>query len=455
MIEPRYRWRYPDRTPLDASFLAVVVEHGGSARLARVLCGRGFGVADLAGFFGTPSEGLHDPALLPDAEVLVARIARARAGGERVQVFGDFDADGLTGLAIIVRTLRRLGLDVEPHVPSRIDDGHGLSLRAVEAARAAGRTLILTVDTGSSSGAEIAAAAELGIDVIVTDHHRVPPVPPVAVALVNPQRIDATYPDRRLAGSGVALKVAALLLERLAGVPVAESTADLADLAAIGSVADVTPVVGENRSIARLGLERIRCSPRPGLAALLAGAGVAPGDVSLETISFVLAPRLNAAGRMGEAGDAAALLLTDDPAEATELAERLERANLSRRDVTRTAVDEARAVLAEGGDPGAPAIVVRGAWPVGIIGLVAAQAGRGACPTRRRGHGRRGRAARLVSGTCGTRPGRRAPVVLRPAGAPRRTSRGGRLRDAAGPVGRVRAPVLRRDRGRPLRPARA
>ena len=144
---------------------------------------------------------------------------------------------------------------------------------------------------------------------IVTDHHRVPEVPPAALALVNPQRPDATYPDRRLAGSGVALKVASLLLEQLAGIPAAATIADLADLAAIGTVADVAPILGENRSIARIGLERLRTAPRPGIAALLASARVDPASVTLETIAFVIAPRLNAAGRMGEAADAAALLL--------------------------------------------------------------------------------------------------------------------------------------------------
>ncbi len=371
MIEPRFYWRYPDPAPPDPAYLAAVAALGGSGRIARVLARRGIAVEDLAGFFGPAESGLHDPGLLPDADLVVARVARARAAGERVQVFGDFDADGLTGLAILVRALRGLGLDVAAHVPSRLDDGHGLSLRAVEAAHAEGRSLIITVDTGSSSGAEIAAARAGGIDVIVTDHHRVPPEAPPAIALVNPHRADATYPDRRLAGSGVALKVAALLHARLAGADPVQVAAELADLATIGTVADVAPIVGENRSIARLGLRRIATRPRAGIAALLARAGVTPDAASLETVAFSIAPRLNAAGRVGEAGDAAALLLCDDAEEAVALATRLEAANDTRRDVTRVALAEARDALASDDGRAGPAILVRGAWPVGVLGLIA------------------------------------------------------------------------------------
>jgi single-stranded-DNA-specific exonuclease len=372
MLTPRYRWRYPDRTRLDAAFLAAVEAHGGSSLAATVLARRGVVAADVDAYFGPPALGLHDAALLPDAAVVVARVARAIEGGERVLVVGDFDADGLTGLTILVTALRRLGLEVATHVPSRVDEGHGLSLQAVAAAREGGCSLLFTVDTGSSSVAEVAAAGEAGIDVIITDHHRVPDVAPAALALVNPHRPDAAYPDRRLAGSGVALKVAALLLEQLAGVPAAITVAEMADLAAIGTVADVAPILGENRSIARLGLERLRAAPRPGIAALLASARVGPASVTLETIAFVIAPRLNAAGRVGEAADAVALLLAETDEEAAVAAAALESANVLRRDITKTAVAEARALLADE-DLALAAVLVRGPWPAGIVGLVAAR----------------------------------------------------------------------------------
>ena len=309
-------------------------------------------------------------------------------------VFGDFDADGLTGLAQLVLAFRRLGLDVVPYVPSRLDEGHGLSMAAVAAATEAGATLIVTVDTGSTSVAEVAAAAERGIDVLITDHHHLPDVLPAAVALVNPHRSDSVYPDPGLSGSGVAFTVARLLLGELLA---AEADAlDLADLATIGTVSDVVPILGENRAIARLGLERMRTAPRPGIAALLARAGVAPAAVDLETVGFVLAPRLNAAGRVGEALDAARLLLAETPDEAAALAGILETANLTRRDLMRTAIIEARTAfglpdpaqapgqqalldpaaplapgIVVGGGPDSPALIVHGPWPVGIVGLVA------------------------------------------------------------------------------------
>ena len=370
MVEPRFRWHFPAAAgPLEVVPIAVS-ELGISARLAALLAARGVVTRDeQVAWFGDPLAGLHDPARLPDADRLLARLRTARDRDERVMVFGDFDADGLTGLAIMTLALRRFGLVVDPYVPSRLDEGHGLSLAAVEAAVASGAGLIITVDCGTSSIAEVAAANARGIDVIVTDHHRVAAVLPDAIAVVNPHRPDAAYPDRRLTGSGVAFKIAQLLLADEPGGPAA--ALDLADLATIGSVADVAPIVGENRAIARLGLDRLRNATRPGIAALLERARIAPAAVDLETIAFAIAPRLNAAGRVGEAVEAAHLLLADDAATAATHADALEAANLTRRDLMKVAVAEARAAVAE--DGGAAATVVRGPWSVGIVGLVAAR----------------------------------------------------------------------------------
>jgi len=325
--------------------------------------------ADLDAWFAEPKLGLHDPRLLPDADKLLARLTIARSRGERVLVFGDFDADGLDGLAILVLALRVFGIEAEPYVPSRLEEGHGLSIAAIDRAGERGIGLIVTVDCGTSSGREIAVAAERGIDVIVTDHHRVPPTPPGAIALVNPQRADSFYPDKRLSGSGIAFKVAQLLLADVPGGPA--MALGYADLATIGTVADVSPIVGENRAIARLGLAIIRSDPRPGIAALLDRAHVAPGEADLETVAFVLAPRINAAGRVGEALEAARLLLADDAAEAAIHAGALEAANETRRDVMATAVAQGRSMVEAMGDR--PATIVKGPWPVGIVGLVAAR----------------------------------------------------------------------------------
>ena len=370
VLEPRFRWSFPESRPIDPELLTAALDRGLAERMTGLLARRGVTApAELAAWFADPLDALHDPRRLPDAGVLLDRLMVARAGGERVMVFGDFDADGLDGLAILVIAFRRFGLTVEPYVPSRLEEGHGLSLAAIKAAAAAGVTVIVTVDCGTSSGPEIAVAQARGIDVIVTDHHRVPAELPPALALVNPHRPDSTYPDTRLAGSGIAFKVAQLVLAAEPGGP--EAALELADLATIGTVADVAPIVGENRAIARLGLERLRTSTRPGIAALLERAKIAPAAVDLETISFALAPRLNAAGRVGEALEAARLLLAEDAEEAAAHADALEASNQTRRDLTVTAVAEARALVAA--NPDRPASIVRGPWPVGIVGLVAAR----------------------------------------------------------------------------------
>jgi single-stranded-DNA-specific exonuclease len=366
VLVPRFRWAFPEPFTVDPGLTDAGEARSLSSRSLELFARRGVtDAAELRAWFAEPLDGLHDPRLLPDADRVVARLEQARTAGERVMVFGDFDADGLDGLAILVIALRRFGLTVEPYVPSRLEEGHGLSIAAIDVAQRTGAMVIVTVDCGTSSAAEIAVAGSRGIDVIVTDHHRVPPALPPAHAVVNPQRADSRYPDPRLAGSGVAFKVAQLLL---GGVGAA---LDLTDLATIGTVADLAPIVGENRAIARLGLERLRHEPRPGIAALLERARVAPAAVDLETIAFALAPRLNAAGRVGEALEAARLLLAEDATTASAHADALEAANVTRRDLMASAVAEARDLVAN--DPDAAATIIHGPWPVGIVGLVASR----------------------------------------------------------------------------------
>ncbi len=367
-LTPHYHWLVPEAYPVSEATVVDAKRRGLSARAVRVLSRRGpVDPAEFASRFDAPETGLHDPALLPDADALRARLGAARRAGESVLVLGDFDADGLTGLAILTETLRRLGVTAEPYVPDRSHEGHGLSMAAVERARAAGHSLIITADTGSGSVAEVAAAAAAGIDVIVTDHHVLGAERPAAVALVNPQRPDSAYPDRRLSGAGVAFKVAQLLLADEPGG--AAAALDMTDLAAIGSIADVVPMAGENRSIVRLGLARLGSAPRPGLAALMAVARIDPEVVSREDISFGLAPRINAMGRIGDPRVAAQLLLSQDTAESERLAAQLEQANLQRRTSTTTAMREAQEAL--GARPDQDFIVLAGDWPVGIIGLIA------------------------------------------------------------------------------------
>ena len=374
MIEPRFAWRFPAALTIEESTRSAGQRHGLDERVIGLLAARGLReAADFDAFFASPLDALHDPVLLPDAGAFRDRIARARREGERVLVFGDFDADGLTGLAILSIVLGRLGIETIPYVPSRLEEGHGLSLAAIAAAGTAGATVIITVDCGSTSGVEIAAAGAAGVDVLVTDHHRLPPELPPAVAVVNPKRSDSHYPDNLLAGSGVAFKLGQLLLADEPGGP--EAALELADLATIGSFADMVPILGETRAIVRLGLDRLRAGARPGVAALLASAGAPLDRIDAEILGFAVAPRINAAGRMGEAMVAAKLLLATDPEEAAALAAELESANLARRDLTKQAMTEARAAVEAGAADGAVAArgatIVRGPWPVGIVGLVA------------------------------------------------------------------------------------
>jgi single-stranded-DNA-specific exonuclease len=382
-LHPRHDWLIPAPFELGPEVTALAAERGIGRHLLKALSRRSALTSDeLRSYVDPPRTALHDSMLLPDAERFRDRIRRAAAAGERALVFGDFDADGLTGLAILTLCLRRLGIDTVPYVPNRMDEGHGLSLPAVERAREEGRTLIVTVDCGTTSVDEIAAAVALGIDVLVTDHHVVPDVLPPAHAIVNPHRPGSVYPDPRLSGAGVAFKLGiALMADEPDGI---EWALGLADLAAVGSVADMVPIAGENRAILRLGVARLATNPRPGLAALLRAAGVDQRRVDAETIGFVIAPRINAVGRLGEAGAAARLLLTEDPAEADLLAQELQQANVTRRELLTSALAEARAAVemeltgareadAAGSADRMPAAitVVAGPWPVGIVGLVA------------------------------------------------------------------------------------
>jgi single-stranded-DNA-specific exonuclease len=367
-LTPLYHWVLPTAHAVDAATIEGARRRGLSARALRVLSRRGpVDVARLSSLFDAPEAGLHDPELLPDARRVQELVERARSAGSSVLVLGDFDADGLTGLAVLTEALRWLGVRSEPYVPDRTAEGHGLSMAAVERARAAGHGLIVTADTGSTSVAEVDAARSAGIEVVITDHHVLGPTRPAAGALVNPQRGDSRYPDRGLSGAGVAFKVAQLLMG--ADPAGARTALRLADLAAIGSVADVVPLTGETRAIVRLGLRQLEEDPRSGLAALLRSAGIERVGLSVDDISFGLAPRINAMGRVGDPSVAAALLLAQDEATAERLAAELEAANRQRRDLTATALAEARDVLAQ--QPDEPFIVIVGDWPVGVIGLVA------------------------------------------------------------------------------------
>jgi single-stranded-DNA-specific exonuclease len=322
---------------------------------------------------------LHAPELLPDAAGLIARLRAAGEAGEPVLVVGDFDADGLTGAAIMIRALRAIGAIAEGYIPNRESDGHGIPEGALAAAQEDGVELILAVDCGTADRARVAEALDLGILVGIIDHHAVPSDPAKAAWLVNPNRPDATYPFPNLAGSGLAFKIAQGILadheERRALL------GELSVLAMIGGVADMVPIADEFRVIVRSALKVLNGAGRTpaGVQALLASAG-AEGPHRVEVVGFTLAPRINSAGRIGDARPALDLLTTDDPDEAAELSAQLEALNLERRDISRDALDAARAALGADGlttrdDARAriePALIaVSGDWSPGVLGLVA------------------------------------------------------------------------------------
>lgn len=371
---PAPRWVAPD--PLDADAVARLRrELRLPEPLCRLLAARGFAEPDAAKAFLRAHPGqIHPPSLLAGMGDAVARLIRAVERGETVLVHGDYDVDGICATALYVRALGMMGVCAVPFVPHRLSDGYDLSEAGLAAARAAGATLILTADCGVGAHDAVDAARGSGIDVVVTDHHTPGPTLPGAVAVVNANRGDCAYPYKGLAGVGVAYKVCCALAAEL-GFPEKRLHA-LLDLVAIATVADLAPLTGENRVLVRWGLRVLACTPNPGLRALLAATGLAEhGELSAGQVGYVLAPRLNAVGRMGAAGRGVRLLLTDDPAEAERLAGVMEEENRVRRAVDQRTLGEALEMLEADYDPESDCAVVlaREGWHPGVIGIVASR----------------------------------------------------------------------------------
>src|SRR5690348_16005280 len=278
-------------------------------------------------FLAAKLDDLLDPLALIDMERALERIQRAFAAGEHITVFGDFDADGVTSAALLTRALRALKQKNAPldfFIPHRISDTRGISKDAIDKIKARGATLIITTDCGSSDIEEVAYAGQLGIDTIITDHHQPPLQLPQAYAIVNPWRTDSAYAERYLCGVGVAFKLAQALYH---GFNREEDAQALLDLVAIGTIGDVAQLLGENHTLVRLGLQQLNHTNNPGLQALIKIAKVQPGKLRERDISYVLGPRINAAGRMEHASTAFHLLTTDDPEEARGFARQLENLN--------------------------------------------------------------------------------------------------------------------------------
>jgi single-stranded-DNA-specific exonuclease len=375
------RRRLWEDVPCDAASVArMAADLGVPPVIAQLLCQRGFADADAARRFLTPDlTQLHDPFQLAGMRAAVDRLLAAIAGGERIAIHGDYDVDGVTATVILRRAIEIAGGDVIHFVPHRLEHGYGLQPETIERLHAAGARVIVSVDCGIRAAEAAARAADLGVDLIITDHHEPGETLPPALAVINPKRSDCGYPDKRLAGAGVALKVVQALLA--AAGRGSEILPAFVKIAAIGTMADIVPLVGENRVIAHCGLRALSAGPHSvGLEALLAESGLLGRELDSMHIGFVLAPRLNAAGRMHSPDLAADLLLLrgrDETArrQARDLARQLSEQNARRQDAEAAILAEARKVIDHDPDVGGQnVLVVAGeGWHRGVIGVVASK----------------------------------------------------------------------------------
>ena len=354
-------WTYP---PAPSGFARRV---GLPPVVAQALYNRGITDPEEAvAFLAGEPEPFHDPNLLPQMPPAVERLTQAIESCETIGVFGDFDADGVTATAILAQGLGALDAKVTPYIPHRVLEGHGLNVEAVQTLKDSGVSVIVTVDCGVSSRREVAFASDLGMDVIVTDHHTPPPTLPKALAIIDPKIDGSTYPFRELTGAGLAFKLMQGLYSHLGK----DWSEELLALAAIGTVADLGPLRGENRAIVKAGLLQLRRSRSPGLNAIYRTAGLSPKAIDSEAIAFMIAPRLNAAGRLQHAISSYRLLTCNDANEANALAETVEGFNRERQRNTEAACRKALEMV----KPEEPIILLADEdFAPGISGLVASR----------------------------------------------------------------------------------
>ncbi|MCR4374867.1 MAG: single-stranded-DNA-specific exonuclease RecJ [Acidobacteria bacterium] len=376
-----------DDVPSDAagvSHLAAAL--GVPEVVARLLHQRGFTDPDAAQRFLDPRlSHLHDPFLLTDMRPAVDRLRAAIAARERVVIHGDYDADGITSTAMLYRALEMQGADVGHFVPDRMRDGYGLQPDTVEQLAAQGARLIVSVDCGIRASEAARRARSLGVDLIITDHHEPEAELPQAVAVINPKRPDCAYPEKYLAGAGVALKLVQALLQESEANP--EVLSSFIKMAAIGTLADVVPLVGENRVIAKFGLQGLSRGPHgTGLEALLEESGLVGKQLDSFHVGFVLAPRLNAAGRMSHAGRAVDLLLArgrdaQSRTAARALAKELTEENARRQDSEAGMLIEAKRMVEKDPEIGGPNLIIVASegWHRGVVGIVASKLVDGFC----------------------------------------------------------------------------
>jgi single-stranded-DNA-specific exonuclease len=334
------------RVKATAPSLSYIISRqlGISTLLAQLLINRGiYTVEQARDYLESGLAGMHSPGLLCDLPKAVERIKEAIRCEERIMIYGDYDADGITATALLVRTFHYLGVNVATYIPNRLTEGYGLRLDALQKAVSEGVALLITVDCGISSITEAKWAKENELDLIITDHHEPPAELPQAYAVINPKRQDCRYPFKKLAGVGVALKLAQALLGE--SVNDSKRWQELLGFACIGTVADIVPLQGENRIIVKNGLNMLVKPENTGLRALFEATELKHKLLGAREIGYVLAPRLNAAGRMGDPGIALNLLLTDNMSEAMQLANQLENLNRLRQKIETEIFEEIKTML--------------------------------------------------------------------------------------------------------------
>ncbi|MFT4412763.1 single-stranded-DNA-specific exonuclease RecJ [Fredinandcohnia humi] len=366
MLQSKTRWKVNENN-IELTNL-LINELQVTPLVASLLINRGLTTVEAAReFLNIEDIDFHDPYLLDQMDVAIDRITRAINNNERILVFGDYDADGVSSTTVMVTVLKEKGADVEFYIPNRFTEGYGPNETAFRWAKSEGFSLIITVDTGISALHEAEIAKELGIDLIITDHHEPGPELPAATAIIHPKKPNSQYPFKELAGVGVAFKVAHALR--------GEVPTDLLDVAVIGTIADLVPLHDENRLLAKRGIRALQSTTRPGIKALLKKARIDSSEVNEETVGFAIGPRINAVGRLGSADPAVHLLMTFDPEEAAMIADEIDDLNKERQHLVNQMTEEAIKEVEEKFPPSSnPVLVIaREGWNSGVIGIVASR----------------------------------------------------------------------------------
>ncbi|HEL2146939.1 TPA: single-stranded-DNA-specific exonuclease RecJ [Streptococcus suis] len=361
MIKPNFEWQLLTGFS-DEQFIKIAKKEGVDPVAAKLLYERGIhSVEELHTFLQPSLEDLHDPYLLHDMDKAVERIRRAIEDYEQILIYGDYDADGMTSASILKETLEEMGAEVQVYLPNRFTDGYGPNQSVYKYfIEQQGISLIVTVDNGVAGHEAIAYAQEMGVDVVVTDHHSMQETLPNAYAIVHPEHPEGNYPFKHLAGCGVAFKLACALLETV--------HADLLDLVAIGTIADMVSLTDENRVMVKYGLSLLKQTERAGLQELIKIAGIDIDSIDEETVGFQLAPRLNALGRLDDPNPAIELLTGFDDEEAHQIALMIDSKNVERKDVVQAIYDEAKTMLRQ--DRPVQVLAKEG-WNPGVLGIVA------------------------------------------------------------------------------------